>query len=955
MQQTTDHTKPTPGQRWINEAELELGLATLLESDRRTITLLFADSEESRCYALSSAPLVRISFAVGDTLTYYPAADSSQPRASGEISEVVVDDGLLFYRIDSAAGSTVVPEGWIDPYIPLHRPTLRLFSGQLDAGHWFELRHSARQAALRQAQDPLRGLSSGRIALLPHQLYIINEVANRRRPRVLLADEVGLGKTIEAGAIINSQLLNRRAERVLVVVPEALQHQWLVELRRRFHLAPTLLDSERLAALSEEGQRNPFEQCQLAICSLATVTEPHWCELAERAGWDLLVVDEAHHLRWESDPALVSSEYRAIERLAQRTSGLLLLTATPQQLGAQSHFARLRLLDPERFSSLTDYQRQQAQLTPLAAAIDQIETGQLLCPASQTLLDKLLDPSEQALLSAQQADPTNRDRQAELAELLLDRHGTGRVLLRNSRAAIGGFAARRAHLALLPAPPQYDAAALASPTPERHYREGGGSDWTRIDPRVDWLLKLLKQCRNSKLLVIIHCAESALDLVDFLRIRRGLLAAVFHPKMSVVERDRAAAMFADDPECPLLVCSEIGSEGRNFQFAHQLVLFDLPANPDLLEQRIGRLDRIGQQQTVEIHLPMLAGSRQQTLLRWHSEAANSIEHYNPAAEPLYREYAAELADLAPHSTELDRLIEDAAARNRQLQAELASGRDRLLERNSCRQPHADRLAAALRASDGDPALTSYLALLLDSWGVEREPLDQHSWALRPSSEMSEPFPELDDDGISVTFDRDTALQREELAFLSWDHPMVVAASERLLHSSRGNATLAALDGRPLQQAGIASGAVLVELCFVLEAPDANRRYLPPTPARWLFDERGRDLAGPLTPAILAKLCKPVGRRLAAQAVKSKQAELRSLIALGERTAAAASPALIAAAMAAAEQQLEAEAERLRALARRNPLFDPAELQALAAEQRQLADRLERLQLRLDAVRVIVVT
>lgn len=952
MQQSTDHTAPSPGQRWINEAELELGLATLLESDRRTITLLFADSEESRCYAVSSAPLVRISFAVGDTLHYYPGADSSQPLCSGEVSEVVGDDGLLFYRIDSEAGSTVVPEGWIDPYMPLHRPTLRLFSGQLDAGHWFELRHTAREAALRQAQDPLRGLSSGRIALLPHQLYIINEVASRRRPRVLLADEVGLGKTIQAGAIINSQLLNGRAKRVLVVVPESLQHQWLVELRRRFHLAPTLLDSERLEALADESASNPFEQCQLALCSMTALAEPHWGELAERAGWDLCVVDEAHHLRWDHDPALVSAEYRTIEQLAAQTNGLLLLTATPQQLGAESHFARLRLLDPERFNSLADYQHQQRQLAPLAAAIEQIEAGEPLSAASRTLLEELLDPTEQALLRAQQAKPSEAAT-AELTELLLDRHGTGRVLFRNSRAAVGGFAPRRAHIELLPPPPEYSAEILASPTPERRYREGGGKEWTRIDPRVNWLLAKLKQSAGEKLVVILHCAESALDLVDYLRIRRGILAAVFHEQMSVVERDRGAAMFADDPDCPLLICSEIGSEGRNFQFASQLVLLDLPDNPDLLEQRIGRLDRIGQQRTVEITLPLLAGSAQHKLLRWHHEAANSISQQSPAAEPLYREFADQLS--AASDRQLEPLLAAAAARHSELQGELAAGRDRLLERNSCRQPQADQLAAGLIAAERSDQLRNYMATLLDSWGVEREPLDEQSWALRPSSEMSEPFPELDDDGLSLTFDRDIALRREELAFLSWDHPMVSAASEQLLRSSRGNATLATLDGRPLKQVGITSGAVLVELCFLLEAPGANRRYLPPTPARWLFDEQGRDLAGPLKPAILAKLCKPVGRRLAAQAVKSKQRELRRLVALGERSAQQASPALTASAVAAAEAQLQHETDRLEALARRNPLFDPAELAALAAERSQLSTELERLALRLDAVRVIVVT
>src|SRR5690606_34781884 len=101
---------------------------------------------------------------------------------------------------------------------------------------------------------------------------------------------------------------------------------------------------------------------------------------------------------------------------------------------------------------------------------------------------------------------------------------------------------------------------------------------------------------------------------------------VFHEGLNLIERDRAAAYFADTEEgAQVLVCSEIGSEGRNFQFAHDLVMFDLPINPDLLEQRIGRLDRIGQTQTVNIHVPFYPATAQQRMLAWYHEGLNSFE------------------------------------------------------------------------------------------------------------------------------------------------------------------------------------------------------------------------------------------------------------------------------------------------------------------------------------------
>ena len=103
-------------------------------------------------------------------------------------------------------------------------------------------------------------------------------------------------------------------------------------------------------------------------------------------------------------------------------------------------------------------------------------------------------------------------------------------------------------------------------------------------------------------------AQTAIDLEKYLHLNVGVRSAAFYEGLSIVERDRAAAYFADSQAgAQSLICSEIGSEGRNFQFAHHLILFDLPVHPDLLEQRIGRLDRIGQRHNIQIHVPYIAG------------------------------------------------------------------------------------------------------------------------------------------------------------------------------------------------------------------------------------------------------------------------------------------------------------------------------------------------------------
>ena len=226
------------------------------------------------------------------------------------------------------------------------------------------------------------------------------------------------------------------------------------------------------------------------------------------------------------------------------------------------------------------------------------------------LLDAVLDPD---------ADTAQKARaRTQLVEQLLDRHGTGRVLFRNTRSAVKGFPERQLHSYPLPLPEAYARVLKASQhdttinpllllCPELLYQcdpDTAGTHWTQIDPRIEWLIEQLRAVRPNKVLVITASAETAMDLAEWMHSRKGIHAAVFHEGMSIIERDRAAAYFADmEYGTQVLVCSEIGSEGRNFQFAHHLILFDLPLNPDLLEQRIGRLDRIGQSSDVEIHVP----------------------------------------------------------------------------------------------------------------------------------------------------------------------------------------------------------------------------------------------------------------------------------------------------------------------------------------------------------------
>jgi ATP-dependent helicase HepA len=524
--------------------------------------------------------------------------------------------GLLLYTgTNHHEEQLTVSELELDAFVQLTTPQQRLLNGHFDKNSEFALRFATFTHTDRLQRSPVRGLLGSRTSLLPHQLYIAGEVGRRHAPRVLLADEVGLGKTIEAGMILQNQILTGRATRILILVPPSLLHQWLVEMLRRFNLHFSLFDLERLAAAPGE---NPFESEQLVLSGLDLFLEnPDARRQALAAHWDIVTIDEAHHLHWE--PGAAGEDYRFVEALAARAAGLLLLTATPEQIGQASHFARLRLLDPSRFHDLQQFQREEQQYRKWSELVEALEAGETI-----DALPPGLEPG---------APP------AHLVEQILDRHGTGRVLFRNTRSAIAGFPQRVLHHYALPEPEEY--AAIAGDATQRLYPELNFADdsWLTADPRVSWLEQTLKSLRPAKVLVICAHAVTAIALEHHLHLRAGIRSAAFYEGLSIIERDRAAAYFADEVNgAQTLVCSEIGSEGRNFQFAHHLILFDLPLNPDLLEQRIGRLDRIGQTSDVQIHVPYLADTPQQLLFEWYNRGVDLFRESCSAGYMIFEEF-----------------------------------------------------------------------------------------------------------------------------------------------------------------------------------------------------------------------------------------------------------------------------------------------------------------------------
>jgi ATP-dependent helicase HepA len=904
---------PIPGQRWVSDSEPELGLGMILKAEFNRVEVFFPAANEHRQYALKSAPLRRVKFGDGDRIKTHDGSDLA-------VTAVEERGGLLVYRTESRE----VAEAELSDTISFSKPEERLLAGQVDDLAIFDLRVEALQRRSRHRQSAARGFVGGRVDLIAHQMSIASEVAARLVPRVLLADEVGLGKTIEAGLILHRLHLTGRAERILILLPEPLIHQWFVEMLRRFNLLFSIFDEERCASIvAHDPAANPFLDSQLIICSTAfLVVHPERARQVCEAGWELLVVDEAHHLAWSREEP--SPQYALVETLAKQTLGLLLLTATPQQLGPEGHFARLRLLDPDRYASLDRFMEEAEHYEQVAQAIDRLIDGKPLAKADRELFGqkapRIRSRCDELLAGDERA-------RARLVSDLLDEFGTGRVMFRNTRAALTGFPERQALLVPLEVEKKTDA----------------------IAAKVKWLVTLLKELGSQKVLLICRTREMVEDICGRLQREVNVPIALFHEKLTLLQRDRNAAYFSEPAGARVLLCSEIGSEGRNFQFAHHLVLFDLPDDPELLEQRIGRLDRIGQTAKIKIHVPYLRGTESEVLGRFYHEGLNAFEKNPHGAGEIVRALDQDLSALQQKfsGAKLEKLLAKSREISSKVAKKLERGHDRLLELNSCKPGQAGELTRQIRALDADEKFEEFFVRLLDHFGVQVEDHGTRSYILRPGQLITDAFPALPEEGMTVTFDRTQALGREDLGFVSGDHPLVRASWDLLLGAESGNASFG-MWKTPGGEAILLEVHALVE-CVAPAALHADR-FLPATPIRVVVDhalvEHTDDEA--LSSARLEK--GDIFRLLDRGVVKKKliPAMLEKAKALAEERM----QRLVEAATTAMTIQLRNEIERLEDLRQINDHVRPEEIAAARRQQAELEAAIASARLRLDAVRLI---
>src|SRR5438094_1000493 len=638
-------------------------------------------------------------------------------------------DDLYRYTVDIPGKKPQIrSEADLRAPVPREGPAEQLASGRWGAPEDFHLRSETVRLDLERRADALGALFASRVYVKPHQVSVAHQVLSAPQPRFVLADEVGLGKTIEAGLVLSGLLHAGLVKRCLVVAPSHLTVQWLAELFHKFNLLFTLMDPDRARDARQEAPDpdapgSPWVRHNLVVTSLEWLRRAgKEAEEAAAAGWDLVVFDEAHHLRG-------ARAYEVANALSRASWGLLLLTATPLQLDPGEYHALLRLVDPAPPASEEELRARLARQGDLSTEVRALLAGD----SSAARRIAALFPEDPDLKKLEGT---------ELLAHLSESYGLSARLLRNRRAVVGGFTPRvltkigvtpsaaerqlerevRAALAeahargrlpggavlsgllrhLGSSPPALAVALTASGDKGRRALAPRASTLSaENDSKLQAFRELLDgELAGEKVLVFAEARET----IEYLRLhlarpqgkRKGIEALAYAGDLSPAERDKLVARFRD-PEGPrVLLCTELGGEGRNFQHCHVLVNYDLAWSPAAIEQRIGRIDRIGQSREVRIFAFRPEATLAARVLDLLDEAVGVFREPVGGLDYVLESVESELTALGARVADDEKLWERTLGRLSErvaaARAEVVRAVDPLLDRRSCDLDSVGKLA-----------------------------------------------------------------------------------------------------------------------------------------------------------------------------------------------------------------------------------------------------------------------
>lgn len=741
-----------------------------------------------------------------------------------------------------------------------------LLQGQIGRAEPYGLRLQALYLKHAYRFDPCAGLSNARVEPALHQVYVANRVVSKNpRPRMILADEVGLGKTIEAGLVIKELRARGLIERVLVITPASLTIQWQQELRSKFNETFEFIDGAGVKFLSRDGS-NPWSKRDNVICSLEFARSEKNTKSITEADWDIVVFDEAHRLRRRKigNRTQYTRAYQLADKLKDHF-GLLLLTATPMQLDPFELYSLIELVEPGLYS-YDEYESRSEEIPKLNKLMKRLLTWEQLTHEKQNETSNQLPDLDLETLDGRS--------QAELQ--LLRSHPLADVLIRNRKTEVGGFTKRRARIYMVDQTEEeanlyaditdyivrgYNRASqekkqaigfvmvtyqklLASSSyalyegfKRRIARLEAGieeladknnrsnmdkvldSEQTREMAREDenprdmlekyyWgsefntleiditneeinelkaIVERLENIRDSKALELLRALQSIpsdhkvliftqyIDTQEFLRQTletNGYDVVIFNGGMRLENKEMAVQAFRTKSQ--ILITTEAGGEGRNFQFSSTMFNYDLPWNPMKIEQRIGRLDRIGQ--TLDVHIYNIAcrGTIEERILDVLDKRIGLFEQSVGSLEPILGELekTIETLVLTRNNDEFQNYLKNMEDRIFDARLTEQTWKNFVMDRASFRRDIASKIVNDTRlATPADLKLHIKRAInFLGGW------LDEHNggWQIIQLPDKLIRILKVKKKTYEGNFDPKDALKNEHLPFFAFGHSLIDA-------------------------------------------------------------------------------------------------------------------------------------------------------------------------------------
>ena len=872
---------PTKGNlvTWVKGPPKNVGL--IIEVKNHTLKVQF-DSGETIPFGWPNTVLTRVEFKLGDKVQLRPKNEI------GVVLDVVKTEPIAIYEIGTSSGNPKVEESGLRPLI-IKDPAQLLRQGEIHEAWSTNLRISAKRLLFDYQFNEFSSLSNSRVEIKPHQVAVLHRIATSYPYRFLLADEVGLGKTIEAGMIIKELKARGLANRVLIVAPSSLVGQWQMEMRSKFGMVFSRFNKETTAYLAGKypGENVWTLEDNIVTSSSYASTDEERRKAITLVPWDLVVFDEAHHARRMvvDASAMKWSEtqiYKLAESLASLddggATGLLFLTATPMQLHQSELYSLVELLDPALFADYPSFDQNRRESMGLNLSVKQIRAWpELSDEAKQNTINEVSVFLEK-VPSDIKSELETVDGRSQIETELFSHHKLSEVLIRNRKVNIGGFMPRVADIIPVQMTDEERAAYEAvrdyasegytfskatknftlgfvmttflklnssssyairqslmrrikklqdrlsgtgningieeSDLEEKNISDALGDtlgigghnplqqeiealadvvrklDAIKTDSKaaelINKLSELITEDKNVKVLVFTQFK----DTQDYLKtkIPEQWGVNIYNGGLKTPEKDAVVDAFRDGTGPQIMISTEAGGEGRNFQFCHILVNYDLPWNPMKVEQRIGRLDRIGQKHPVIILNFKLLGTIEERVLEVLDKRIRIFEETVGGLDPILGEVENEIKNiLLSASKKADQAL---ALLGQQLEQRVRAARtaeqqmaDLIMDSKSFRKDEVDTLLNHRGNLDNKTMQRFVLGILLQlGTSIEKDPEIPEVFSARYYDRFLDKFPSFKKEELPsrITFDPPTAIEQESVDFLAFGHKLVDALVEYAL-------------------------------------------------------------------------------------------------------------------------------------------------------------------------------